>query len=108
MSITNVAVGVYLMGEDSLDMDTLASAAGLDVAVVQQLMDEGMLVPSSNQAPWRFGGDALARARRIQRLQRDSDANLESVAVLLQLLDELESLHAWLHREGIAAPTKNA
>jgi chaperone modulatory protein CbpM len=104
MSSLNVAVGVSLMGDDSLDMDTFAAAAGLDVASIQQLLDEGMLVSSSPQAPWRFDGHALARARRIQRLQRDFDANLQSVAVMLQLLDELEGLHAWLRREGIAPP----
>ena len=42
--------------------------------------------------------------RRIRRLQRDFKANLQSVAVMLDLIDEVERLRAALQRAGLAAP----
>jgi hypothetical protein len=39
--------------------------------------------------------------RRIRRLQRDFEANLQSVAVMLDLIDEIERLRAHLQRSGI-------
>jgi MerR HTH family regulatory protein len=39
--------------------------------------------------------------RRIRRLQRDFEANLQSVAVMLDLIDEIERLQARLHRAGL-------
>ena len=48
------------------------------------------------------GGEEIARVRRICRLQRDFEANLQSVAVMLDLLDEVERLQRALLRAGIA------
>ena len=55
------------------------------------------------QPAWRFGGEELARVRRICRLQRDFEANLQSVAVMLELIDEIDRLRSQLQRAGIAA-----
>jgi hypothetical protein len=41
--------------------------------------------------------------RRIQRLQRDFEANLQSVAVMLDLLDEVDRLRAALQRAGLGS-----
>ena len=63
-----------------------------------------MAVPSSSLIDltrWRFGGVELARARRIRRLQRDFEANLQSVAVMLDLMDEIDRLRAVLQRAGL-------
>jgi chaperone modulatory protein CbpM len=54
---------------------------------------------------WRFGGAELSRVRRIRRLQRDFDANLASVAVMLDLLDEIERLRTMLRRAGLEPTT---
>jgi len=39
--------------------------------------------------------------RRILRLQHDFDANLQSVGVMLDLIDEVDRLHAQLRRAGL-------
>jgi chaperone modulatory protein CbpM len=105
MNTTHVAVGVCVVGEHTLDLDVFAMTTGVDVARIQQWVEEGLLMPSATTtttpSAWRFDGEALARARRILRLQRDFDANLQCVAVMLQLLDEIETLRAHLRREGI-------
>ena len=104
MNTTSVAVGVCLTDDHALDLEAFASACGADVAFVRALVDEGLVQPILQQPAWRFSGEALARVRRIRRLQRDFEANLQSVAVMLELIDEIERLRAALHRAGVDAP----
>lgn len=98
-------LGVCLTGEHALELEAFAAACGTDVQFVCVLVDEGLLQPTLQpalQAEWRFGGEELARVRRICRLQRDFEANLQSVAVMLELIDQVERLRAQLQRAGIA------
>lgn len=103
MSTSSIAVGVCLTGEHALELADFAAACGIEAANVRELVEEGLLAPVVEHPAWRFGGEELARVRRICRLQRDFEANLQSVAVMLDLIDEIERLRAQLHRAGIAA-----
>lgn len=102
--MTRIAIGVCLSDEHALELDDFANACGLQADVVRQLVDEGLVRPAVEQPCWRFGGEELSRVRRIRRLQRDFDANLQSVAVMLDLLDEIDRLRAHLQRAGIVLP----
>jgi len=102
MNTTSITVGVCLTGEHALDIEAFAAACGIEADFVRQLVDEGLLQPAMQQPAWRFGGEELSRVRRIRRLQRDFEANLQSVAVMLDLLDEIDRLRAQLQRAGIA------
>ncbi len=107
-------LGVCLTGEHALELEAFAAACGTDATFVCVLVDEGLLQPVGLipalqrtsqpvlQSDWRFGGEELARVRRICRLQRDFEASLQSVAVMLQLIDEIERLRARLQRAGVA------
>ncbi len=103
MNSTSIAIGVCLDADTGLELEAFAAACGTETDFVRVLIDEGLLQPAAMQPAWRFGGEELARVRRIRRLQRDFDANLQSVAVMLDLLDEIERLRAQLRRVGIAA-----
>jgi len=103
MNTLSIAVGVCLCGEHALELEDFAAACGIEAAYVRLLVEEGLLAPAVEQPTWRFGSEELARARRICRLQRDFEANLQSVAVMLDLIDEIERLRAQLQRSGIAA-----
>lgn len=95
---------VVRLGEDAwLDLDELSRACGVDPAWVLSIVDEGLVQPMLTEPAWRFGGDELARVRRINRLQRDFDASLTSVAVMLDLLDEIDRLRALMLRAGLQA-----
>lgn len=83
-----------------LDLQAFALACGVDSAYIVTLVDEDLVQPDVCEPAWRFSGAALARVRRIRRLQRDFEANLQSVAVMLELLDEVERLRAALQRAG--------
>jgi chaperone modulatory protein CbpM len=101
MNTASFAIGVCLAEDPALELETFAAACDADVAFVRLLVEEGLVRPAVTQPAWRFGGEELARVRRIRRLQRDFEANLESVAVMLDLIDEIERLRAALHRAGI-------
>lgn len=103
MNPAAIAIGVCLSDEHALELEAFAAACGIEAEFVRQLVDEGLVQPVAVQPAWRFGGEAIARVRRICRLQRDFEANLQSVAVMLDLIDEIERLRAQLQRAGIAA-----
>jgi chaperone modulatory protein CbpM len=104
MNTTSVAIGVCITDDQALELEAFAAACGAEVEFVRLLVDEGLVQPVEQQPAWRFSGEALARVRRIRRLQRDFEANLQSVAVMLELIDEIERLRAALQRAGIEAP----
>lgn len=102
MTDTLRAVSGARLGEDAwLNLEELAHAVDAEVDFVRALADEGLLQPPVQQPQWRFGGEELARVRRIRRLQRDFEASLQSVAVMLDLLDEIGRLRATLRRAGL-------
>ena len=104
MNTSSIAIGVCLTDDHALELEAFAAACGTEAEFVRLLVDEGLVQPVALQPAWRFGGEELARVRRICRLQRDFEANLQSVAVMLDLIDEIERLRAQLQRAGIAAP----
>lgn len=66
---------------------------------VLELVQEGIIEPlRRTPEPWRFGGPALTRARKAVRLERDLEINLGAVALILDLLDEIETLKARARR----------
>jgi chaperone modulatory protein CbpM len=100
MNTTSLAIGVCLTDDHALELEAFAAACGAEVEFVRLLVDEGLVQPVALEPAWRFSGEALARVRRIRRLQRDFEANLQSVAVMLDLIDEIERLRAALHCAG--------
>ena len=99
-----VTTRTICLGEDGwLDLTELALASQVEPGYIRQLQDEGLLDAAPAAAQARFGGDALARVRRIVRLQRDFEASLASVGLMLDLLDEIDRLHGLLRRAGLPA-----
>jgi chaperone modulatory protein CbpM len=101
MNSRSITIGVCIADDHALDLEAFAAACGADVEFVRVLVEEGLVQPVEPASAWRFDGQALARVRRIRRLQRDFEANLQSVAVMLDLIDEVERLRAALHRAGL-------
>jgi chaperone modulatory protein CbpM len=94
--------GEWLGEQTWLALDEFALACGVDRGFIVTLVDEELVRPPVSTPEWRFGGAELARVRRIRRLQRDFDASLQSVAVMLDLLDEIQRLRGILDRAGLA------
>ena len=98
VSVTNV---VCLDDDAWLEIDQLAMACQVEPGFIEQLVEEGLIAPAQTDPAWRFGSHELTRLRRIRRLQRDFEANLQSVAVMLDLMDQIERLQGALLRAGV-------
>lgn len=103
-SITTTTVVItteHCLGEgDWLDATELARACRAQPGFIDALIDEGLLQAAAVEPAGRFGSDELARVRRIQRLQADFDASLPAVALMLDLIDEVDHLRGLLQRPG--------
>ena len=79
----------------------LCRACGAESEQLVALVREGVLTPVGDEpGQWRFGDTSLRRARTALRLTRDLELNPAAVALVLDLLDEIESLRARLRRPG--------
>ena len=83
----------------SFTLVSLCRASGADPGQVDELVGEGVLQPAGHGADnWQFGGDALLQTRRALRLARDLELSLSGVALVLDLLAEIERLQSRLRR----------
>ncbi|MFQ5598587.1 MAG: chaperone modulator CbpM [Nitrospiria bacterium] len=64
---------------------------------IASLVEEGILDPEGSQPrQWRFSAESCRRIGMVLRLQRDLGVNLSGVALVLDLLDEVEMLRVQL------------
>lgn len=76
-----------------LSVEELSRMCRVEQRHIMEFVQEGVLeAVAVSGAEWRFSGAALRRARTALRLQRDLEINLAGVALVLELLDELEQL----------------
>jgi chaperone modulatory protein CbpM len=93
--------GYILEDQTGLTLDDLCRACAAQAAMIEELVDHGVLVPEGQaQSQWRFTGIHLSRARVAVRLQRDLGVNVAGAALALELLEEMESLRMQLRRLG--------
>ncbi len=93
-----VLTGLLLDEESSLTLGELSRACTVHAEWIIELVDEGILEPvGSDIAHWRFSGACLHRAHTTLRLQRDLGINLAGAALVLDLVEEVESLRSQLH-----------
>jgi chaperone modulatory protein CbpM len=99
----DIVTGLLLDDETCLTLGELCRVCTVHAEWIIELVDEGILDPSGpDAAHWRFSGPSLLRALRVRRLQQDLGINLAGAALVLDLLDEVESLRARLRvLEGI-------
>ena len=90
--MTRSAPAVFSLSE-------VAVRCGVDVELVQQLVELGVIdVAPGTQAT--FACEVTLRIGKLVRLQRDLGVNLEGAAVIIELLDRIESLeHALRARD---------
>ena len=99
-----VTHGVIVEDKLQFTLIELSQACQADSARLIELVEEGALMPSGNDASsWRFDGSALRRASAALRLARDLHLNAASVALVLDLLDEVEALKSRLRQLGHGA-----
>jgi chaperone modulatory protein CbpM len=91
--------GCILEEETELTLGELCRACAVHAECIVELVEEGVLEPVGHSAvQWRFAGASLRRARVVLRLREDLGVNTAGAALILDLMDEIESLRAQLKR----------
>ena len=92
ITIAEMCYAEALDGKCTLSFEQFVQASGQEAAWVLQLFEHDILSSTAPPQRHQFVGDELARARKAYRLQRDFDASLQAVAVMLDLLEEIQTL----------------
>ena len=92
-------IGTILEEEVVLSLSELSLAARLSQKRVVELVEEGVVEPIGREpGDWTFRGTSLQRIRCARRLEHDLGVNTAGIALVLDLLDEMERLRARLER----------
>ena len=75
----------------ALTLHELALRCGVEQSFVEQLVDFGIIEGGAREGA-TYAGEITLRVQRCVRLQRDLGVNLEGMAVIVDLLERIESL----------------
>ena len=94
--------GIVIDEQTQLSLNELCKACSHSAEWVIELVEEGVLEPlGDQQTEWHFNEKSLIRVRSAMRLQRDLGLNLAGIALVLELLDEIEMLKSQLTQHGL-------
>src|SRR5688500_1650428 len=88
---------VVLHAEARLSDEQLATAAGIGLARLDELVQLGFIEPASPGSR-EFTAATAARLKRMLRLEEDLGLDLDSAAIIAELLERLERLESELDR----------
>jgi len=101
MMARRVVTGVLLDEQVYYSLKDVCHVCGCQTEWVVALVEQGVLHPSGGtRQMWRFPGSSLHTAMKARRLQQDLDLNLSGVALVIDLLEEIESLRKRLDMLG--------
>jgi chaperone modulatory protein CbpM len=93
--------GTLLDDQVYLSLTEISDACSTRTEWVVELVEEGILEPSGEErSHWQFSGSSLSRAVRARRLQHDLEINLAGVALVLDLMEEIETLRSRLRSKA--------
>jgi chaperone modulatory protein CbpM len=75
-----------------LTVKDLSRICAVDERHIVEFVEEGVLHVVDVHSEWHFTGAALRRARLALRLERDLELNLAGVALVIDLMEELQQL----------------
>lgn len=98
-------IAIYHIERERLTLDDLAERTGLHPALVERFIEYGLIEAAEDVgAESLFDLNCVSRLRKIERLRHELGANLASVAVILDLLDRMNTLQKEVERLRRAAP----
>ena len=94
---TDILSGYIVENETRLTLRQLCDSCAVRAEYIIELVDEGFIEPSGvEKSHWCFSGVSIKRVQKAKRLQRDLGINLAGVALVIDLIDEIECLRAKL------------
>lgn len=90
---------VLVEGEEwfYLSIDEVTTSFGISVDTVLEIIDEGIVTPQKNEHDdWVFDSEAYCRIRMVLQLNRDLRINFSGAGLVIELLNEIDRLHALL------------
>lgn len=82
-------------------VEELCAVCGADTAWITTMVAHGIIEPiDASKTKWQFTNVSALRAAKARRLERDLKLNAPGIAVVLDLLDEIERLKARLKSLG--------
>ena len=80
-------------------VDELCLACNVDANWIAELVEHGVIEPiGQDKSDRRFTSLTIVRVAKAKRLERDLNLNPPGVAIVLDLLDEIDNLRAQLAR----------
>jgi DNA-binding transcriptional MerR regulator len=93
MSMPSYAIVAVSRERRELTVDALARSANMHPAVIERMVEFGLIVPSGSQAAnLLFDPSVLMRLRVANRLRESLGVNLAGISVILDLLDRMRVL----------------
>lgn len=102
MQRQQILTGVIVDEQVTFTLEELCDICGMQQAQIIEMVTYGVVEPYGGKIPeqWQFNPVALRRFRTAMRLQHDLEINLAGVALVLDLLDELNALRTQLNVSG--------
>jgi chaperone modulatory protein CbpM len=98
MSMKNEVIIVADYSEDeTLTAADLCTICRIEIIELRNLVEFDILLPlaeSQTEEEWQFDRQQLKRLRSALRLRRDLELNYQGVALVLQLMQEIEELRS--------------
>lgn len=83
--------------ETSLSLEELCEICGISSDIIYTFIDYEIVKPKGDVPDeWEFDLSHLQRVKTALRLKRDLEVNLPGIAIVLDLLDEMEDMQARL------------
>jgi len=99
--MNSIAAGVLLDDTSSMSLSELCRQYAVQGEWIVSLVEEGILDPVGREPrEWRFSEASCWRVSVVLRLERDLAVNLSGAALVLDLLEEVESLRQRLGARG--------
>ncbi len=94
----NEITGVIIDDSVTFTLEELCEACGVEEELIREMVAHGLLEPLGiTSKQWQFTIVEVKRSKTALHLQRDLEINLAGIAVILDLLDEMEELRTRLN-----------
>lgn len=79
-----------------VSLEDLCRSCNVEVGWIVALVEHGAIEPQDHDTQWQFSGHAVVRVAKAKRLERDLSLNPPGIALVLDLLDQIDELRSRL------------